>query len=149
MQPQQVSFKLRERQLHLLPRKNTPVDIRKRDVEACVLTPSITAGRCVGAVWVAYWVCQRYNHLCLSQQATGCMGFLELKKCFFRRGRFGCGEIVWCSEWHEIVTYLVSAPFDAGLNVMPHTASRRSLLSAVRSSSSRRRLARSSTRRAL
>ena len=37
--------------------------------------------------------------------------------------------------------YFVSAPFDAGLNVMPHPASRRSLLSAVRSSSSRRRLA--------
>ena len=43
----------------------------------------------------------------------------------------------------------VFAPFDASLNVMPHTASRRSLLSAVRSSSSRRRLARSSTRRVL
>ena len=43
--------------------------------------------------------------------------------------------------------YFVSAPFDAGLNVMPHTASRRSLLSAVRSSSSRRRLARSRARR--
>ena len=43
--------------------------------------------------------------------------------------------------------YFVSAPFDAGLNVMLHTASRRSLLSAVRSSS--RRLARSSTRRVL
>ena len=46
-------FKLRERQSHLLARKNNPVDIRKRDVEACVLTPSIPAGRCVGAVWVA------------------------------------------------------------------------------------------------
>ena len=43
----------------------------------------------------------------------------------------------------------VSAPFDAGLNVMLPTASRRSLLSSVRSSSSRRRLARSSTRRIL
>ena len=45
--------------------------------------------------------------------------------------------------------HFVSAPFDAGLNVMPHTASRRSLLSAVRSSSSRRRLARSTARRVL
>ena len=45
--------------------------------------------------------------------------------------------------------YFVSIPFDAGLNVVPHTASRRSLLSAVRSSSSRRRLARSSTRQVL
>ena len=34
-------FKLRERQSHLLARKKTPVGIRKRDVEACVLTPSI------------------------------------------------------------------------------------------------------------
>ena len=45
--------------------------------------------------------------------------------------------------------YFVSAPFDAGLNVMPHIASRRSLPSAVRSSSRRRRLARSSARRVL
>ena len=31
------------------------------------------------------------------------MGFLELKKCFFKRGCFGCGETFWCSDWHEIV----------------------------------------------
>ena len=31
------------------------------------------------------------------------MRFLELKKCFFKRGCFGCGEIFWCSDWHEIV----------------------------------------------
>ena len=30
-------------------------------------------------------------------------GFLELKKCFFKRACFGCGEIFWCSDWHEIV----------------------------------------------
>ena len=30
-------------------------------------------------------------------------GILELKKCFFKRGCFGCGEIFWCSDWHEIV----------------------------------------------
>ena len=77
----------------MLERKKTPVDIRKRDAEACVLTPSIPAGRCVGAVWVAYWACQRYHHLCLSQQATSHMGYLEVKKCFFKRGCFGCGEI--------------------------------------------------------
>ena len=41
-------FKLRERQSHLLARKKTPADISKRDAEACVLTPSIPAGRCVG-----------------------------------------------------------------------------------------------------
>ena len=96
-------FKLRERQSHLLARKKTPVDIRKRDVEACVLTPSIPTGRCVGAVWVACWACQRYHQLCLSQQATSYMGILELNKCFFMRGCFGCGEIFWCSDWHDIV----------------------------------------------
>ena len=44
--------------------------------------------------------------------------------------------------------YFVSAAFYASLNDKPHTASRRSLLSAVRSSSSRR-LERSSARRVL
>ena len=126
-------------------KENSGVDIRKRDVEACVQTPSIPAGRCVGAVWVAYWACQRYHPLCLSQQATSYMGFLELKKCFFKRGCFGCGDFFWCSDWHEIVSALI----DAGLNVMPHTTSHRSLLSVVRSSSSRRCLARIRTRRVL
>ena len=41
--------KLRERQSHLLARKKTQVDVRKREVEAFVLRPSIPAGRCVGA----------------------------------------------------------------------------------------------------
>ena len=62
--------------------KEIPVGILKRDVEACVLTPSILAGWCAGAVWVAYRACQRYHHLCLSQQATSYMGFLELEKLF-------------------------------------------------------------------
>ena len=44
------------------------------------------------------------TNLCLSQQATNYMGFLELKnKCFFKRGCFGCSEISWCSDWHEVV----------------------------------------------
>ena len=43
--------------------------------------------------------------------------------------------------------YFVSAPLDVTLKFMPHTAHLRSLLSAARSSSNRRRLARSSTRR--
>ena len=66
-------FKLRERQSRLLVRKKTPVDIRKRDVEACVLTPSIPAGRCVGAVWVAYWAGPTYHVSCgsSSQVHTG------------------------------------------------------------------------------
>ena len=68
-------FKLRERQSPLLARQSTPADIRKRDIEACVLTSSIPAGRCVGALWVAYWACQRYHHLCSSQQLTGTWDF--------------------------------------------------------------------------
>ena len=148
MQPQQVFFKLRERQSHLLARKKTPVNIRKRDVEACVLTPSIPAGRCVGAVWVAYWACQRYHHLCLTQQATRYKGYLELKKCFFKRACFGCGDFSGVLIGTKSL-FFVSVPFDAGLKVMPHTASRCSLLSTVRSSGSRRRLARGSTRRVL
>ena len=43
--PQQL-FKLRERQSPLLARQRTPEDIRKRGVEAYVLTPSISARRC-------------------------------------------------------------------------------------------------------
>ena len=86
--------------------KETPVDIRKRDVEACVLTPSILAGWCAGAVWVAYRACQRYHLLCLSQQATSYMGFLELMKRFLKRGCFGCAEFFWCPDWHEIVILL-------------------------------------------
>ena len=90
----------------MLARKKTPVDIRKRDVEACVLTPSIPAGRCVGAVWVAYWACQRYHHLCLSQQAISYIVLRSIsrtKEMLFQAGCFGCGEFSGCSEWHEFV----------------------------------------------
>ena len=31
------------------------------------------------------------------------IGFLELKKCFFKRGYFRCGGIFWCSDWYKIV----------------------------------------------
>ena len=96
-------FKLRERQSHFLARKNTPVDIGKRDVEACVLAPSILAGRCVGALWVACWACPTYHNFVFTAAATRYVGFLELKKSFFKQGCFGCGEIFWCSDWHEIV----------------------------------------------
>ena len=37
----------------MLARLSIPVDIRKRDTEACHLTPSMPAGRCVGVLWVA------------------------------------------------------------------------------------------------
>ena len=33
------------------------------------------------------------------------MGFLELKKIFFKRGCFGCGAIFWCSDWHKIAIF--------------------------------------------
>ena len=39
----------------------------------------------------------------IAAKATRYMGFLELKKCFSKRGCFGCGEFFWCSNWHEIV----------------------------------------------
>ena len=75
-------------------------------------------------------------------------GISRTKEMLFQAGVF------WVRRFFLVFSlarnrYFVSAPFDAGLNVMPHTASRRSLLSAVRSRSSRRRLARSSTRRVL
>ena len=35
--------------------------------------------------------------------ASRYMGFLALKKCFFKRGCFGCGGILWRSDWHKIV----------------------------------------------
>ena len=40
--------KFRERRSPMLARQNTTAGVRKRDIEACVLTPSIPAGRCVG-----------------------------------------------------------------------------------------------------
>ena len=72
---------------------------------------------------------------------TGYMGFLELNKIIFQAGVF------WVRRNFLVTKY--SAPYDASLNVMQHTGSRRSVLSAVRSSSSKRRLARSNTRRVL
>ena len=64
----------------MLAIKKPPVDIREREVEACVLKPSIPAGRSVGAVWVACWAYPTYHHLCYSQQATRYNGFyIKLK----------------------------------------------------------------------
>ena len=44
-------FKLRERQLPILARQSTTVDIRKRDIEACDLNPQIPAWRCNADLW--------------------------------------------------------------------------------------------------
>ena len=60
MQPQQL-FKLREHQSPLLARQSTPAHIRKRDVEACVLTPSISAGRCAAILWAAHSASRTYH----------------------------------------------------------------------------------------
>ena len=73
------------------------------------------------------------------------MGLLELKNAFSSGGVLGAADVSGVLTGTHLFV-LFSAPFDAGLNVTPHTASRRSLLPAVRSSISRRRLARSSTR---
>ena len=62
----------------MLAKKKTPVDMRKRDVEACVLTPSIPAERCVGAVWVAYWACKRYHHLCVYRSKLATWDFYNM-----------------------------------------------------------------------
>ena len=56
----------------------------------------------------------------------------------------GCGGILSCSDWHKIVL-LFRSILHVILKVMPHTAHRRSLLSAAGSNSSRTHLARSST----
>ena len=48
----------------LLARQSTPADILKRDVEARVLTPSIPAGRCVAALWVAHSARRTYRLRC-------------------------------------------------------------------------------------
>ena len=148
MQPQQVFFKLRERQSHLLARKKTPVDIRqegRRGMCSDTLTPRGEVRRCCVGCILGMPEISPFVFIAASYQVHGISRPKEMP---FQAGVFWVRRIFWCSDWHEIVI-LFSAPFDAGLNVMPHTASRRSLLSAVRSSSSRRRLARSSTRRVL
>ena len=58
------SFK-RERQPHLLATRKTPVHTQEGRRDTC--SDTTPAGRCVGAVWVACWACQRYRHQCLSQ----------------------------------------------------------------------------------
>ena len=54
----QEFFKLREHQSPLLARQSTPADTRKGDVQACVLTPSVSAGKRVAALWVAHSPCR-------------------------------------------------------------------------------------------
>ena len=72
-------------------------------------------------------------------------GFPEEKNCFLMWVCVGCGGIISCSDWHKIVLFFPLHAMHVILKVVPHTAHRRSLLSAARSSSSRRHVARSST----
>ena len=58
----------------MLARQSTPADVRVWDIEACVLTPSIPAERCVAVMWAAH-----IAPLVLIVAAGRYIGFLELK----------------------------------------------------------------------
>ena len=65
--PFQHNFsKLRERHSPMLARQNTTADVRKRGIEACALTSSIVAGRCVGVLRVAQSRCPTFLLSCES-----------------------------------------------------------------------------------
>ena len=64
----------------MLARQPTPVNVRKRDrgeVRGCSVGCILSMPEISHSVFIA--AASRY------------MGFLELKKCFFKRGCFGCG----------------------------------------------------------
>ena len=88
MQPQQVFFKLRERKSHLLARNNTPVDIRKRDVEAMrMCSDTVNPGGEVRGCSVGCILgMPEVSHFVFIVEPSRYMGFLELNKCFFKRG---------------------------------------------------------------
>ena len=87
----------------MLTRQSTTADTRKRDAEACVLTPSIPTGRCMGALWVAHSPCSGYHLSCGSSSQVHIGSFHKLKKCFLMWVCFRCGAILSCSDWHKIV----------------------------------------------
>ena len=77
----------------MLARQKTPADIRKRDVEA-MCSDTLNPGGdvqicCVGCILGM----PEISHFAFIVAASRYMGFLELKKCFFNRGCFGCGGI--------------------------------------------------------
>ena len=146
VQPQQVFFKLRVRQSPLLARRRTPGRRTHEGYRGMCSDPVDPGGEVRGCCVGCTIAMSDVSPFVFIVTAGKNIGFLELKKCFFKRRCFECGGICWCSDWHKIV-FFVSAPLDVSLNVMPHTASRRSLLSAARSSSSLRRLLCSNTRR--
>ena len=75
----------------MLARKNSPVDIRSRDVEACVLTPSILAERCVGALMGCRLDMPEISPFVFIAAVIRCIVVLEIRKCLFKRGCFECG----------------------------------------------------------
>ena len=94
-------LKLRERQSRLHARKKTPVDTSMRDTDACFLTPSIPAGRCVGALWVAQSPCPTYHLPCGSRSPVNTGSFHKQKNCSSIKVCFGCGGILPCSDWYK------------------------------------------------
>ena len=93
----------------MLARQSTPADIRKRDIEACVLAPFDPGGE-VGAKLLCELHNRHVGHRAvLIVAADRYMGLLELKKCLFKLGCFGCGVrrdfLVLCCliDWHKII----------------------------------------------
>ena len=74
--------KLRERHSPMLARQNTTTDVRKRDIEACVLIPSIPARRCVGVLRVAQSRCPTYHLSCGSSSQVRIGSFHKQKFLF-------------------------------------------------------------------
>ena len=71
--------------------------------------------------------------------------FPQIIECFLMWVCVGCGGVLSCSDWHKKKFFCFRSILHVILKVMPHTAHRLSLLSATRSSSIRKHLARSST----
>ena len=93
-------FKLRERRSPLLERQITTAGTRRRDIEACVLSPSIPTGRCVGALCITPWACRIYRLLACCSLELPHREFPERKKCAFKRGCCTrCGEFFFFLCW--------------------------------------------------
>ena len=102
VQPQNVLVKLGKRQSHLLARKNTPVDIRKGDAEACFLTPSILAGRCVGLCGLHAGHVRRII-ICVYRSCYMVRGISLTKEMLFQAGVWGAAEFSGVLIGTEIV----------------------------------------------
>ena len=125
-----------QHQSPLPARQSTPAHVRKRDIEACILTPSIPAGRCAAALWVGHLACWTYCLLVLPRPWDVPKEFPELKKMHFQGSvvsvRWDFGQlrssaarkivIFWCSDWPKIVIlfHSIACSFES----TPHTAAR-------------------------